>query len=758
MKTKLSSKNLSLMLMVFLLVTALLSMISLVHNVYDRTSEYYFDLLNKSQRQESHNLAIILAQTLNSSKQVLITSSIQMSQMDLENEQAVQHFLYVKASGYSVLEETFFIRSSDGRLLLSRSIDGLQSNDNRQISWYRKVMQSRRFEVSEPFLMKEHLVIVLAVPVYKDGEIQGVLGFGRTLDSLQQILKQCTFGQKGYGYVFDNKGYILIHPDENLLGFNLAKPQPQYISKLKLDNEHLRSLSKIGPGTVKLPAGSLKYNNEKGQEINGYYSSVPGWAWKVAVVADADAVADELWEIHKTVIIIIIIGILAIIFGVLLMLPTVRKARYQALHDPRTGLLNRRAFTPAVKDAIQNARKGAGSALFFIVFDNYKMINDTFGHQAAEQIMEELAEALRSGLDESGLLARWEGEEFAALATAADRTEAEAMARHLMDVVEATEFHVSGYDYPVQVRLTIGGVLVEAGAEVRALEAGASFALDNAREKQGRRVACLSIQDISADDVDRVNRVASLIKSALKENRMRLYLQPIVDLTTNEIARYEALVRICTETGVLVQPGEFIPVAEKIGLIVDIDRWVLKSVIEVLKNEPGLTIFVNLSGAGLGDEPSLDFIEHSVRESNIGTSHLGFEITETAAIDNFKLVESWMTRIKELGCKIALDDFGVGYTSFSYLCNLPIDYLKIDGAFIKNIDSDESNRAIVETIATMANALGMETIAEFVENEKVLQVIKNLKPSGNNDTLKINYGQGYHFGKPVPAEEVLSGN
>ncbi|MGE5403632.1 MAG: PDC sensor domain-containing protein, partial [Candidatus Saccharibacteria bacterium] len=182
MITKLSSKNLSLMLMVFLLVAALLSIISLVHNVYDTTSEYYFDLLNKSQRQESHNLAILLAQTLNSSKQVLITSAIQMSQMNVADEKAVQRFLAVKASGYSVLEETFFIRSSDGKLLLSRDIKGLQAGDNRKISWYQKVERSRHFEVSEPFLMKDHLVIVLAVPVYQEGKLQGVLGFGRTLD------------------------------------------------------------------------------------------------------------------------------------------------------------------------------------------------------------------------------------------------------------------------------------------------------------------------------------------------------------------------------------------------------------------------------------------------------------------------------------------------------------------------------------------------------------------------------------------------
>ncbi|MGE5405841.1 MAG: putative bifunctional diguanylate cyclase/phosphodiesterase, partial [Candidatus Saccharibacteria bacterium] len=453
----------------------------------------------------------------------------------------------------------------------------------------------------------------------------------------------------------------------------------------------------------------------------------------------------------------IIIGILAILFGVMLMLPTVRKARYQALHDPITGLLNRRAFTPAVKEAIKDAQKGMLKALFFVVFENYRMIHDTFGHRAAEQIMVELAQALQDGLGDSDLVARWEGEEFAVLASVEDRSAIEAMARHLMDIVEGTEFLVAGYDYPVQVRLTIGGVLVEASAEVRTLEAAASFAVDTARDKQGKRVAALSIKDFSADDVDRINRVASMIKSALKENRMQLYLQPIVNLSTNEIARYEALIRIVTETGVLVPPGEFIPVAEKIGLIVDIDRWVLTSVLELLKKQPGLTIFVNLSGASMGDEPYLESIEQSIRESNIGTSHLGFEITETAAIDNFALVESWMTRIKELGCKIALDDFGVGYTSFSYLCSLPIDYLKIDGAFIKNIDSDSSHRAIVETIATMANALGMETIAEFVENENVLQVITNLKPSDKQEMLRINYGQGYYFGKPVPAEEVLSG-
>jgi EAL domain-containing protein (putative c-di-GMP-specific phosphodiesterase class I) len=193
------------------------------------------------------------------------------------------------------------------------------------------------------------------------------------------------------------------------------------------------------------------------------------------------------------------------------------------------------------------------------------------------------------------------------------------------------------------------------------------------------------------------------------------------------------------EEGNIIFPNEFIPIAERFGFMSQIDRWVMKNALKTLEEHPNIHIFINLSGVSLGDKALLSFIEKSLEDSTIDPARLGFEITETAAIRDLPQSRTWIKRIKLLGCKFALDDFGVGFSSFSYLSDLPVDYLKIDGSFVRDLDKDPTQKALIRAINALAHELGKETIAEFVENQAILMILQD---------LRVDCCQGYYIGTP----------
>ena len=233
----------------------------------------------------------------------------------------------------------------------------------------------------------------------------------------------------------------------------------------------------------------------------------------------------------------------------------------------------------------------------------------------------------------------------------------------------------------------------------------------------------------------------AFIKDALKERRFVLAYQPIFRLETGRTAHYEALIRLRDDAGGLVGPTAFLPAAEQFGLLPQLDAWVVDEVLETLRGRDDVEVFVNLSGASLGEEGHLLALEERIRESGIGTGRLAFEVTETTAVRDMIAAREWMRRLRDLGCRFALDDFGIGFSSFSYLQSLPADYVKIDGSFIRDLDTNLANRALVRAIDTVAHTLGKETIAEQVEDLAAVQVLRD---------LGVEFGQGFALGEPRP--------
>jgi EAL domain-containing protein (putative c-di-GMP-specific phosphodiesterase class I) len=238
-----------------------------------------------------------------------------------------------------------------------------------------------------------------------------------------------------------------------------------------------------------------------------------------------------------------------------------------------------------------------------------------------------------------------------------------------------------------------------------------------------------------------VHRLIALIKNALKENRFMLVYQPVVSLRDGKTLYHEALVRLQGDEGELIFPGVFIPIAERFGLMPQIDRWVVQAALTALQKYPGLSLFLNLSGVSLGDAVLLEFIEEEISKSGVDPSRIGFEITETAAVRDLLRADRWIRRLNNLGCCFALDDFGIGFSSFSYLRLLPVQYLKIDGSFISDLNQEPAHRVLVQAINAVAHTLGKKTVAEFVEKEGILKTLQE---------LGVDCGQGYFLGRPAP--------
>lgn len=414
--------------------------------------------------------------------------------------------------------------------------------------------------------------------------------------------------------------------------------------------------------------------------------------------------------------------------------------KYLATHDYLTSIHNRYSFEESLKKAVAKAKRGKESALLLIDIDNFKLVNDTKGHAAGDDLLITIASFIKRHLRESDSLARLGGDEFGVLLEEVTVDEARLVAEKLRQITEENSFCLLQYGC-FNLSLSIGFVLIDGALNSQELLSLADTALYAAKEKGRNRVVLLDQNEKTTIKLEAINQLITQIKNALKEDKFVLHFQPVVGVDNGKTAHYEALIRLKGEAGQLISPQAFIPTAERFGLMPQIDRWVVGASLDILRQHPGLNLFVNISGISLNDKSLLENIEELITQSGLEPSRIGFEITETAAVKDMVLAQRWIERLKKLGCRFALDDFGIGFSSFSYLRMLPVDYLKIDGSFIRDIDREPSHRALVEAMSAVARSLGKMTVAEYVENGNVLEILHE---------LKIDYAQGYFLGRPDP--------
>jgi len=430
------------------------------------------------------------------------------------------------------------------------------------------------------------------------------------------------------------------------------------------------------------------------------------------------------------------------------------KMAFLASHDSLTGLLNRHEFEIRLQQVLESARtEGTQHAVCYLDLDQFKIVNDTCGHVAGDELLKQLTHQLHGKVRASDLLARLGGDEFGVILEDCNLDMAYRIADGLRQSIK--DFRFAWQDRFFEVGASIGLVPISAASgNMTEVLSAADSACYVAKDLGRNRVHIYQPDDDALARRHGEMQWVQRINDGLDDNRFQLYGQHMVPLTAGAPTFCEILLRLHEAEAGLIPPNAFIPAAERYYLMPNIDRWVVARALAALgrshwpedTSDQPVMFAINLSGQSLCDDQFLDFVVTHLQESRVPPGRICFEITETAAIANLTRAIAFIARLKDMGCRFALDDFGSGLSSFGYLKSLPVDYLKIAGNFIQDIVVDPVDHAMVDAINQIGHVMGLTTIAESVENDAILQMLR---------TLGVDYAQGYGISEPVPLAQLL---
>ncbi|MFC6634902.1 EAL domain-containing protein [Microbulbifer taiwanensis] len=428
----------------------------------------------------------------------------------------------------------------------------------------------------------------------------------------------------------------------------------------------------------------------------------------------------------------------------------IRQLSYKASHDDLTGLPNRDAFKRELLQAIESARENdENHALAYIDLDRFKVINDSAGHLAGDALLKKISKYLRALLRTSDSVARLGGDEFGLLFRNCSKEQAKIRCEQLIRQIVTLRFPWNERVYDVGASIGITEISVR-NDRLGDLLSQADVACYSAKHASRGTVMIYEMEQSAAAEQHREIIMASAIREALDESRLTLCVQPIADTcNVGEVNHYEMLVRMVDDYGKLILPAAFIPAAERYGLMLQVDRWVVDEVL-IRRAEQiyaaGFSFSLNLSAEALGDSEFQAHVIKVLEQVSIPLSRISFEITETAMVNQMESASHFVATLRRMGCKVALDDFGNGLSSFNYLKAFSIDFIKIDGSFVRQVESNFVDLIIVESIHQVAHRLGAKTIAEYVEDAATAARLRS---------IGVDLIQGYHIGRPQPLEKLL---
>ena len=428
---------------------------------------------------------------------------------------------------------------------------------------------------------------------------------------------------------------------------------------------------------------------------------------------------------------------------------------HQAQHDDLTGLINRREFEVRLERSLKSVHEhGVQHVFCYLDLDQFKLVNDTCGHSAGDELLKQVSVLLANRMRDRDTLARLGGDEFGLLLENCSLADANQITNALLKLVR--DYRFIHTDKIFNIGVSIGIVVVNAGFEnVSDIIHAADMACYSAKNAGRNQSFLFSPGDVEVKQRQSAVEAISDITDEIDDEQFMLYCQPIVPLSSSvpQQHHYEVLIRKISLEGHIMLPVTFIPSAERYLLMPNIDRWVIKNTFSTYRqllnasNEKCNYVFsINLSGTSLGDKSLLGYIREQFAIYAIPPQSICFEITETAAIVNLKNTINLFTALRKLGCSFALDDFGSGMSSFMYLKNFEVDYLKIDGSFVKDMHVNKIDHAMVRSIHSVAEAMNIKTVAEFVENDAILKELK---------IIGVHYGQGLHLGSPLPIKRLI---
>lgn len=557
----------------------------------------------------------------------------------------------------------------------------------------------------------------------------------------QEVRKLSTIIEQSANVVFVTDGYgkiQFVNPMfERLTGFKGSEAAGKTLWELQANPDLREDLHSIWDGVLK---GKPWSGVQKSEKRDG------GEYWVESVITPLRNESDE------------ITGYLAIQEDVTEKRQASARIKYLAQYDPVTGLLNRARFLTRLEEAI-SFRRGETRAHSLLIanVDRFKLINDAYGHNTGDEVLKGVARLLLSlsentpelRPDRAGdvLLARLGADEFAVFFGCASREEAASVAEALRSGVEAMSSSIAE-----RITLSIGGSFYpEHSEDSKGLLSKADAALFRAKTLGRNRFHAFEPEDRDLENMHMKLEWKNRIVSAIEDGRFLPWFQPIMDLKSNKVNHFEVLARMRDESGDILPPSRFIEIAESFGIINNIDRMIIDKAFrfrDQTHRDNGVTFSMNISGKNLGDTDFLSFLKGRIGEMGPTAKNFIFEITETAAVRDVDRAVRFINTLKEMGCRFSLDDFGVGFSSFAYLKMMDVDFLKIDGSFIKKLDTDQKDRLFVKTIVDVAGELNIRTVAEFVERAETLDILRE---------YGVDYAQGYYIGMPGPGLESVVG-
>ena len=427
-----------------------------------------------------------------------------------------------------------------------------------------------------------------------------------------------------------------------------------------------------------------------------------------------------------------------------------RQLTYQATHDALTGLVNRWEFDRRLQHLLAKGNEDSAQALCYLDVDRFKIVNDTCGHVAGDSLLKQLAEVLRNSIRESDTLARIGGDEFAIIMAHCPQTDAQRVAENIRQLIEGFQFNFDDHSFNVTASIGLVDIALVGNkfSEVLSAADGASYA---AKEKGGNKVHIYRPDDREIIRWQQDMRWTSTINNALNEGRFVLYAQEIIPVSSRSepVQRYEILIRMIDKEGQIVLPDEFLPSAEKYGLMPKLDRWVLETTFDWILGQTRIgaqlpMLSINLSGSSLSDEALLQNLLTRFAK-DIDPELICFEITETLAVSSFLQANNFIGKLRKIGCRFSIDDFGSGVCSYAYLKQLDFDYIKIDGFFVRSAPDDPVDQAVIRSINEIGHLMGKQTVAEYVENKSIRDEL---------EAIGVDFAQGFGIHNPVPLSEI----
>jgi len=424
-------------------------------------------------------------------------------------------------------------------------------------------------------------------------------------------------------------------------------------------------------------------------------------------------------------------------------------------YDPLTRMLKRKIFDAEVKQLIDNVHKHNSShVLSYFSIDQFQVINDTIGYASGDNLIIKISEKIKDNINKSiDIVGRVGANEFAVVFSERKLPQAIKAIQNILSSVAESNFMARGQQYSITMSAGFVVIDVNKTSSTRAISE-ANIACNLASKRGGNKVFAYQAENAEIQKLEGNLEWVIILKKALQENRFRMHAQAIHPLETEAYQRpfhhYELLIRLSDEEGNPIPPTEFIAAAEYYSMMPTLDRWVIRNVFKHLSAIPEqnpLPVFaINLSGQSLNDPQFLDFVQKEIKISGVHPQMLCFEITEQVAVEDLSSINNFIASLKALGCKFSLDDFGTGVSSYGYLRSLDVDYLKIDGSFVKHIVNDDVARTMVQSINQVGHTMNLKIIAEYVENNDIVRILRE---------MGVDYGQGYEIAKPCPVEDVI---